>query len=199
MSFRSPSTRDLRASDADRERVLAVLSSAYSDGRITADEFAQRSDLAVAAKTFGDLATLTDDLLTTPLVQLDGSRSISGIFSPAQRGGRWVVPETLTVTAVRSTVEVDFREAILQASQVRVNVTIFVGNVYLIIPDGIRVEMAGRAILGGYRATGRNASGPAVAVADPDAPALYVHALVVGGKLVVRTPPKRRRLFGRRA
>jgi hypothetical protein len=198
MNSRSPA-RDLRASDADRERVLAVLSDAFSDGRLTQEEFAQRSDLAVAAKTLGDLASLTGDLVSTPLVQLDGSRSIAGIFGPARRDGRWVVPETLTVTAVRSTVEVDFREAILQVSQVRVNVTIFVGNVYLIIPDGIRVEMSGRAVLGGYRATGKNAPGPAVAAADPDTPVLNVHALVLGGKLVIRTPPKRRRFFGRRS
>src|SRR5579859_1551471 len=194
MNSRS-SARDLRASDADRVRVLAVLAAAVSDGRLTDDEFVERISRAVAAKTFGDLAGLTDDLVASPLVQLDGSRSISGIFGPAQRSGRWVVPPVLTVTAIRGTVEVDFREAILRDSPVRVNVTVFVGSVYLVVPDGIWVEMSGRAMLGGYRAMGKNAF-PAGALADPDAPVLDVHARVVGGKLVVRTPPKPRRRRG---
>jgi hypothetical protein len=170
-----------------------------SDGRLTQDEFSQRSDLAVAAKTLGDLAGLTDDLVATPLVALDGTRSIAGYFGSTLRDGRWVVPEVLTVTSVRGRVVVDFRAAILRSSQVRINVTVFVGSVYLIVPDGIRVQMSGRAMLGGYRAMGKNAPGPATVAGDQDQPVLDVHALVLGGKLVVRTPPKRRRfrLFSR--
>lgn len=194
MNARSPA-RDLRASDADRERALAELSAAAGDGRLTHEEFSERASLAVAAKTLGDLARLTDDLVVTPLIQLDGSRSVSGIFASASRSGRWVVPPVLTVTAVRGTVVIDFREAILTSAQVRINATVFVGHVYLVVPDGIRVQMSGRAMLGGVRATGRNAPGPAAVMADPDEPVLDVRALVVGGKLVVRTPPKRRRRF----
>jgi hypothetical protein len=167
-----------------------LLTAAVSDGRLTHDEFSQRASLALSARTLGDLADLTADLVPSPLVQLDGVKTISAFFGATLRDGRWVVPETLTVTAVRGTVEVDFREAILRSSQVRVNVTVLVGHVYLHVPDGIRVEMSGRALLGGYRTVGRNA--PALR-ADPETPVLDVHALVLGGKLVVRTPPKRRR------
>ena len=52
-------------------------------------------------------------------VRLDGGRVISGIFGPARRDGRWVVPETLTVTAMVGEVEVDFTQAILQARRVQ--------------------------------------------------------------------------------
>ena len=152
---------------------------------------------AVAGRTLGELAALTADLAETPVVRLDGGRVIAGIFGPARRDGRWVVPETLAVTAVRSTVEVDFREALLQTSRVRVNVTTVVGSVYLYVPDGIRVDVSGHALLG-RRALGRNV-GPAAAL-HADAPVIEVHALVLGGKLVIRTPPKARRfrLFPRR-
>lgn len=196
MSSRSPA-RDLRASDSDRDRVLSVLTAAVSDGRLTHDEFSQRASLALSAKTLGDLAGLTADLVPSPLVQLDGGKAISAYFGTTRRDGRWIVPETLTVTAVRGTVEVDFREAILRSTQVRVNVTILVGHVYLHVPEGIRVEISGRALLGGYRTLGQNA--PALR-ADPESAVLDVHALVLGGKLVVRTPPRPRRfrLFPRR-
>jgi len=133
-------------------------------------------------------------------VRLDGGQAIAGIFASARRDGRWVVPEAVTVTAVRGTVEVDFTEALLQASHVTVNVTVVVGKVLLIVPDGIRVEVTGRALLG-RRALGRNTGGAAaIATAGPEAPVIDVRSLILGGKLEVRTPPRPRRfrLFPRR-
>ncbi|MBV9445090.1 MAG: DUF1707 domain-containing protein [Streptosporangiaceae bacterium] len=192
--------RDLRASDSDRDRVLAVLADAVGDGRITQDEFHERASVACSAKTLGELAGLTADLSEVPLVRLDGGQAIAGIFASARRDGRWVVPEAVTVTAVRGTVEVDFTEALLQASHVTVNVTVVVGKVLLIVPDGIRVEVTGRALLG-RRALGRNTGGAAaIATAGPEAPVIDVRSLILGGKLEVRTPPRPRRfrLFPRR-
>ncbi|MGV2387060.1 MAG UNVERIFIED_CONTAM: DUF1707 domain-containing protein, partial [Thermobifida fusca] len=51
----------LRASDADRERVLAVLREAVADGRLDFEEFQERSDRAAAARRLGDLVGLTTD------------------------------------------------------------------------------------------------------------------------------------------
>jgi hypothetical protein len=42
---------DLRVSDADRDRALEELSEAFQVGRITADEFKQRSEQARVART----------------------------------------------------------------------------------------------------------------------------------------------------
>ena len=44
-----PSPRDLRASDTDRDRVLAMLSEAMSDGRLTPDEHAERVERVLSA------------------------------------------------------------------------------------------------------------------------------------------------------
>ena len=52
----------MRASDADRENVHAVLQSAYADGRLTWEEFDARSTALLTAKTYGELAALTFDL-----------------------------------------------------------------------------------------------------------------------------------------
>jgi hypothetical protein len=194
-----PAPRDLRASDSDRDRVVSALSAAFGDGRLTQEEFSERASAACSAKTLGELEALTTDLSEVPLVRLDGGHVISGIFAPARRDGRWVVPETVAITAVRSTVEVDFRQALLQASRVQVNVTSIVGKVYLYVPDGIRVEVTGRALLG-RTSLGRNRGGAAVLHGSPDTPVINVRALVLGGKLEVRTPPKPRRfrLFPRK-
>ena len=52
----------LRASDADRERVVEILRQHSVEGRITADEFEERMAAAYQAKTMGALAELTGDL-----------------------------------------------------------------------------------------------------------------------------------------
>jgi hypothetical protein len=52
----------IRASDADREHVVEILREAYSDGRLSLDEFDERTSVAFAAKTWGGLRDLTRDL-----------------------------------------------------------------------------------------------------------------------------------------
>jgi uncharacterized membrane protein len=52
----------LRLSDADRESAVDLLSEQYALGRLTRDEFDERSDAVWSAKTQGDLAPVFVDL-----------------------------------------------------------------------------------------------------------------------------------------
>ena len=52
----------IRASDSDREHVVEILRDAYSTGRLTMAEFDERTSTAFAARTWGELRTLTADL-----------------------------------------------------------------------------------------------------------------------------------------
>ena len=52
----------IRASDADRERVVEILRQHTAEGRITAEEFDERMAAAYGARTLGALAELTTDL-----------------------------------------------------------------------------------------------------------------------------------------
>ena len=187
--------RDLRASDADRDRVLALLSEAASDGRLTADEHAERVQQACTARTLGELADLTKDLAVASAqpVRLEGGRVISGIFGPARRDGRWVVPETLTVTAMFGEVEADFTQAILQTRHVQLLATVIGGRLRLVVPDGVSVVVTAPVVLGRRR-------GGTAPPAGADTPVIEVKGLVLGGEIIVRTPPRPRRLrlFGRR-
>jgi hypothetical protein len=56
----------LRASDADRERVVDALQRHTAAGRLTLDEFGQRVDRVLAAVTQADLAAVTRDLPAEP-------------------------------------------------------------------------------------------------------------------------------------
>ena len=68
-SAASPSADDpaLRASDAERERVVAALRAHCAAGRLSVEELAERSERAYAARTLADLAALTFDLPPPPV------------------------------------------------------------------------------------------------------------------------------------
>jgi hypothetical protein len=52
----------MKASDADRDAVLSVLSEHFQAGRLTADESEDRTGRALAARTCGELRDLLQDL-----------------------------------------------------------------------------------------------------------------------------------------
>jgi hypothetical protein len=60
-----PVPRDeMRASDADRENVVEQLRHAHGEGRLDLAELDERTQAAYAARTYRDLAKITDDLPT---------------------------------------------------------------------------------------------------------------------------------------
>jgi uncharacterized membrane protein len=54
--------RRLRAADSDRDRAAAILGVAYSEGRLSADEYDDRLHRALSAGTYADLDELVTDL-----------------------------------------------------------------------------------------------------------------------------------------
>jgi hypothetical protein len=87
----------LRASDADRDIVHRLLGSAYADGRLTREEFDERSEAVLGARTLGELPSLVADLVP---VSGTPARITVPVADPAAL-------QTLAVAAYRS----DLREA----------------------------------------------------------------------------------------
>ena len=56
----------LRAADADRERVIDLLKAAFVQGRLAKDELDARAGQALTARTYAELAALTDDIPAGP-------------------------------------------------------------------------------------------------------------------------------------
>lgn len=52
----------MRASDADRDRVAQLLNNAYVEGRLSKDEYDARLEDALSARTYADLDQLLTDL-----------------------------------------------------------------------------------------------------------------------------------------
>lgn len=53
---------EMRAADADRERVALALASHTGAGRLTLDEYSERVAAAYSARTMGELSAITRDL-----------------------------------------------------------------------------------------------------------------------------------------
>jgi hypothetical protein len=176
---------DLRASDADRERVVTVLAEAASDGRLTLDEHSERVQRAYRARTLGELAGLTTDLVppgAQPL-RLDDSRTVTAFFSTVRREGRWVMPDRLSVTAVGGQVILDLREALLQSLHTIVHATLIGSQMHVLVPEGVNVEVTASRQPGPASAAGRaSAAGPA------GSPLIEVRTFSVGGHVRVHTP-----------
>ncbi|WP_248961604.1 DUF1707 SHOCT-like domain-containing protein [Sphaerisporangium perillae] len=192
-SGEGPAPQDLRASDDDRERVVAVLRDAVADGRLTLAEHEERVERVYGARTLGELAALTTDLLPEHLQPLraDG-RPVMALFRSEQRDGRWVVPSRYSVTAVGSGVTLDLREALLQSSHITVQATVVGATLTLIVPEGVRVIMPASAVLAGKK------NQVPVAAAPPDAPVIEITGMIMMGNVVAKSPKPPRRGWARR-
>jgi hypothetical protein len=180
----APRPHELRASDDDRERFVQVLQDAHADGRLMLDELEERLGVVYSARTLGELAAVTADLLPAeqqPL-NLDG-RPVSAFFKKEQRGGRWVVPAELTVTAMFGTTKLDFREAILQNRRIVINATLVFGGLEIHVPEGLEVIRVAKD------STVRLTKQPT----EPGAPVVEVRTTNFAGDVKVKEPPRRKR------
>jgi uncharacterized protein DUF1707/cell wall-active antibiotic response 4TMS protein YvqF len=181
---RRPPPRSLRASDADRERVVAVLAAAAADGRLTLEEHAERVARAYSARTLGDLAELTADLAEPAAQPLRlTSKPPVGIFGTEIRTGRWVVPENFAATAIFGEVNLDLTEALLRGPRVILHATAIFGSVHVLVPEGVHVEMSGTSVVGTKVNYVRALGG---------GPVVDIHAFTVCGLVTARSPKRRK-------
>jgi Domain of unknown function (DUF1707)/Domain of unknown function (DUF4190) len=61
----------IRAADADREHTAGLLGTAYTEGRLTRDEYDARLEAAWSARTYADLGQLVTDLPVRAPVPVD--------------------------------------------------------------------------------------------------------------------------------
>lgn len=86
---------NLRASDADRDRVADALQRHTAEGRLTLDEFDQRTATAYAARTIGDLDAITADLPPLPEPAKPAQAPVAGTIGPRL----WVLAALLAALA----------------------------------------------------------------------------------------------------
>jgi hypothetical protein len=141
----------VRASDADREAVVGRLERALSEGRISVDEFRQRTESAYAATTGAELDPLVADLPAegTPRVEIVGSRApnrLFSVFGDVELAGRTPVPRR--VGTVLGDVRIDLRDLRTDAEVVELNLSTVLGDIDVIVSEGVDAELHGWTVLG---------------------------------------------------
>jgi hypothetical protein len=194
-----PDHHGYRISDADRERVAELLRTAAGNGRLDIEELEQRLESAYAAKTYGELVPITRDLPVAgsghPMPLADSTHSqvpVGGvpttssaiaIFGGAERKGAWVVPHRFNAFAMFGGVELDLREASLEARDVTINAVAIMGGVDIVVPSDITVMVDGAGILGGFA----DSTKPGTPAPPPGSPVVRVKGVaLLGGVSVSR-------------
>lgn len=136
----------MRASDADRDRVIDVLRAATADGRLTAEEFSERMAAALSSRTFRELAPLTADLATPPASQTPEDPQAEDVMRIDQRGGsvqrtgRWTVPRRLELQPSWCDVTIDFTDAVIRHDTLHIEMKMRGGSLILVVGPGIVVD-----------------------------------------------------------
>ncbi|MGW2651579.1 DUF1707 SHOCT-like domain-containing protein [Streptomyces sp. NPDC001393] len=180
----------LRASHADRDRVVNALTSAAGDGRITAEELDERVTAALSARTLGELSALTADL-----PDACGAAPAKDVVRIEQQGASavradgWAVPRRMEIASAWGDVTLDFSGALIAHDTLRIDLDMRGGTLRLITRPGVAVDAD--ALVIGYGKTkvrpSRDAGAPAVLRVE-------IHGRLSLGRLEVRPP---RRWFGR--
>ncbi|MBW8485433.1 DUF1707 domain-containing protein [Actinomadura sp. PM05-2] len=160
----------MRASDADRDRVAAVLRDAAGEGRLGLDELEDRLEAVYAARTYAELEPITADLPVGaapaaaaaprpagPAGDLPSWSTGVGVLGEFHRTGEWSVPATFTAFAFWGGGKIDLRDARFQTGEVRIRAFAVMGGIEIITADDQTVHVKGLGIMGGFP---HHASGP---------------------------------------
>lgn len=182
----------MRASDADRDRYAKVLQEAYAQGRLTLEEYDERLDLCMQAKTYGALEQLVVDLPADnlPVVRpaadvVPASRSTApmvAIFSSVERKGAWTLDDDSFAVAVFGDVKIDLREATIPAADNEIRAFAILGSVTILIEPGTVVDCSGIGVLGDF--SRGKASEP-----TPGSPVIRVTGLALLGSVNIKEKP----------
>jgi hypothetical protein len=147
-----PDKRNLRVSHEDRDQVAEQLRVAAGDGRLTAEELDERLEAALTARTYGELEVLLIDLPASPVaVQAPAPEAKELVHLKVghgniRRDGRWAVPRRLLVEGRHGNVVIDFSDAIISQPTLDLSLSLGHGNITLIVPPGVAVDVDNVAI-----------------------------------------------------
>jgi len=194
---------ELRVSDAEREVTLAALREHTAIGRLTMEEFDERADRVLAAKTYGELALVTRDLPDLPAGAVgqrpapsaaavpDGPRRqvswMVAIMSGSRRSGRLRLSREVNMISIMGGDELDLRDAEIEGGQATITAISVMGGSTFYVPDTMNVEVTGFSLMGGNTELGV-AAAPA-----PGAPTVTIRTFnLMGGCTIWRLPQEAR-------
>jgi hypothetical protein len=163
-----PGPPALRASDADRDRVIELLRAAVTDGRLDQAEFDERVEAALAARTIDALTPLTADLIAAPgalMLPLAATPAEPGVelltirekHGIVRRDGRWPLPHRLALRTAWTNVMLDLTGAVRTGPELIIELRVRGGNVELVLAPGMVVDANDLRVRHGKLAITKNA------------------------------------------
>lgn len=144
---------DIRASDAEREMIVARLSEHAAAGRLTLAELEERIGLAYAATTRAELTKLLADLpvgTSRPEPsRRKPTRWVVSVMGSAEKKGRWRIGDQLTALTLMGGNDIDLRHAEIDAHDVTIVAVAVMGGMDIYVPDTVDLEVGGFALMGG--------------------------------------------------
>jgi hypothetical protein len=137
---------ELRASHEDRDRVVDMLRVSAGDGRLTAEELDERLELAMTARTYGELARLVADLPAAGSVAGPPAPQVKDVIrfdcgsGHAKRDGRWVVPQRIEARIRSGQLKLDFTQAVITRPSLQLDADVRSGHIILVTMPGIVVD-----------------------------------------------------------
>ncbi|MEO7731724.1 MAG: LiaF domain-containing protein [Kofleriaceae bacterium] len=178
-----------------REQVITHLADGYAQDLFDVDELERRLDLAHGARSVAELEALVADLapVTTTALVVAGPTAIDDpnrlavkkqrvIMSSVERRGRWSVPRALDLRVFWGNAELDFRDASLGAGVTTIHVGVLMGNVEVILPPNLGIDVDVSSFAGAV--TERHRVPPDD---DPTRPLIRITGTVRFGNLEVTT------------
>ena len=147
---------ELRASHEDRDRVVELLRVSAGDGRLTADELDERLELAMTARTYGELAKLVADLPAAGSVASAPAPRVKEVVrfdcrsAHTTRDGTWVVPQRIEARIRSGQLKLDFTQAVITQPSLRIEAEVRSGHITLITKPGIVVDTDDVAVRSGH-------------------------------------------------
>jgi len=183
----APGAVSQRAGDADRDSVVTALRDHLVAGRLTLDEFSDRTGAALAARTEGELGALLTDLpaLSRPLVpeppRRRARRWIVAVMSESESKGRWRLGGHTAVVALMGQCHVDLSRAEIDGPEIVITAVGIMGQIDIVAPEGIEVEVTGLSIMGSRKVSVRDV--PPLR----GSPRILVRAFPIMGEVNVRS------------
>ena len=148
-------------------------------------ELMLRTESIRSATTSDELARLTSDLAVpagrgSGVAAVRSGRSVSvSVFGDISRSGSWRAQERLMPIAVFGDVDLDFRQAAMVPDEVTVTSVAPFGDVEVIVPNGVRVDVSGFTLFGSKKIAVQ------ASAASESAPVVRVRAFTVFGSVKV--------------
>lgn len=189
----------IRASDGEREQTIERLRAAAGEGRLTLEELTDRIEAVAGSRTRGELEQATADLPAsegTGLAAPAGTTVLTvpsrntALFGDLKRSGPWALPAHSRWDTIFGDVKLDLREAQVPAGEIVIDARTCFGDVELLVPEGVLVEVRAKAWLGDVKQDAGMA-GPA------GAPRIVLTGSTVFGDVRVQARRLRERIAAR--